>query len=293
MLSYCFIYNPGSNKYKSSQLLSRLKSHLRHFSNSDLIVSQKIGDITEHARSAAGNYDVVVACGGDGTTREVAEGLIGTRARMGIIPMGSGNDFSKSVGIPADIKRAFSILEQGKTRPADLGRCNDFYFINSLGFGFDGLTNRYASQMKPMPGGFKYTLAALKANINSYQFNADIMVDHRRINREYLMVTIANGPVEGGLFKIAPGADPGDGSMDLVLVRPFSRWILPSLLPFFLTGRQEIFAGVSRYPFQDNIRLTLNRPVDIHADGEVIDTRETTFEVQLLPSAISVIGGYK
>ena len=292
MISYCFIYNPGSNKYKSSPLFYRLNSHLRDFPHSDLIVSQKIGDITDHARRAAEIYDVVVACGGDGTTREVAEGLIGTQARMGIIPMGSGNDFAKSVGIPADVEQAFYILEQGKTRTADLGRCNDYYFINSLGFGFDGLTNRYASQMKPLPGGFKYTLAALKANLNSYIFKANIRINHRKINREYLMVTIANGPVEGGLFRIAPGADPCDGSMELVLVQPHSRWVLPFLLPFFLTGSQEIFAGVTRYSFHDKIRLTLSRPVDIHADGEVIDTHETTFEVQLLPSAISVIGGY-
>lgn len=289
-MSYCFIYNPGSNKYKSSPLLHRLKSHLRDFPDSDLIVSQRIGDITGHARRAAEIYDVVVACGGDGTTREVAEGLIGSPARMGIIPMGSGNDFAKSVGIPADIEQAFSILNQGKTLSADLGKCNDFYFINSLGFGFDGLTNRYASQMKPLPGGFKYTLAALKANLNSYSFKAEIKFDHRKINREYLMVTMANGHVEGGLFRIAPGADPCDGSMDLVLVRPYSRWVLPFLLPFFLTGSQEIFSRVSRYTFQDKIRLTLNRPVDIHADGEVIDTPETIFQIQLLPSAISVIG---
>ncbi len=240
------------------------------------------------AREAAQEFNVVVACGGDGTARDVAIGLLGSDAEMGIIPMGSGNDFAKSLAIPLNIKEALSIIERGTSVTVDAGKCNDHYFINTLGFGFDGTTNQIAGESMIRNGTLRYILSALKANLRVRPFYSELELDGERVHSgPLLMLTVANGEVEGGNFKVAPGASNRDGILEFVTIDPVSRWILPLLLPLFFWGKQTL---LPQFTIRKGERATLglDEPVLIHADGETILSSSTEFDIRILKRALKV-----
>ena len=206
MKRYLFIHNPAANRYRSGSYFKRVvalaKQEIEHC---EFVVSKDKHDIRKIVRKEASNYDIIVACGGDGTVRKTAIATLDFDVSLGIIPLGSGNDFTKSLNIPSDLKRALLLLKSEKVADIDVGYCNDIPFMNSLGFGFDGLTNEYASKSKISNGTLRYIFAALKANKNRSISNAEILFrDHQNISKPVIMITAANGRVEGGNFCIAP-----------------------------------------------------------------------------------------
>lgn len=289
MKSCCFLYNPAANRSKADKALRQLELLLAGRGEAVAIRhSRSHGSIRQMAREAARKFDVVVACGGDGTARDVAIGLLGSKTEMGVIPMGSGNDFAKSLDIPLDIKEALTIIEHGQTVAVDAGQCNDHYFINTLGFGFDGTTNRIAGESTIKNGTLRYILAALKANFRAQPFYGELELDGNRVHSgPVLMLTVANGEVEGGNFKIAPGASNRDGKLEFVLIDPISRWVLPLLLPLFIWGKQTV---LSQFTCRKGERalLKLDQPVLVHADGETIQSSSTTFDIRILKKALKV-----
>lgn len=242
------------------------------------------------SRKASREFDVVVACGGDGTIREVAMGLLHSEAAMGIVPFGSGNDFSKSIGVASSLETALNIIRKGEISRIDVGKCNDIYFLNTLGIGFDGLTNYYATKSF-LQGNLKYAWSALKANAKIEPVITAIATRGQSRRRSLLMITLANGRVEGGCFKVAPNAKLNDGMIDVVTVSPVSKIVLPFLLPLFILGRQHILKKVETFK-TDRVQINLDQPTYLHADGEIITTDETEFTAVSIPSALKVIGNF-
>jgi len=259
------------------------------WTGSTVIVSRAQGDIAHLAREAAGTYDVVVACGGDGTIRETAIGLLNqSSTALGILPIGSGNDISKTLDIPISLDRALSILKKGTNKKIDIGKCNDEYFLNTLGIGFDGLTNYYAQQIDSLSGKWLYTIAALKANFVLDPPTVDLNFNEQHIHRKVLMCTVANGKIEGGNFRIAPKASMEDGKLDFILVDPVSKWRLPFLLPYFLTDQGIYLKPVHHYQIS-KLQVKLEKPVPIHADGEQLDCNRLKLDIRIIPTALNVI----
>lgn len=261
------------------------------WSGSTVLTSKKRGDLQSLAREAAASHRVVVACGGDGTVREVASGLMNTGAALGVIPLGSGNDFAKMVKLPGDLEKALAILKKRRTVFIDVGRCNRHYFFNTLGIGFDGMTSYHAGRLQQWRGAMRYILAALKTNLKMDPVEITAEFNSHRIDQKIMMLTAANGRVEGGSFVVAPEAEPDDGLLDIVMIDPISKWILPLLLPLFLTGRQSMLGSVHTYR-TDEIRISLERPMMIHADGEMLpldNARE--IHIEIMPGAMQVVAG--
>lgn len=288
-MSYCFLYNPSSNREKSYKSFLKLKELTADWEDTQYISTRSRIHLKSEAENAGLRYDTVVACGGDGTVRDVAVALLHTDASMGVIPLGSGNDFSKGIGLDKDLESAVEALKRRKTCSISVGKCNDFHFINTLGFGFDGQTNRYAMASNLRFGSLRYALAALKANFLRTPFKVNITIDGTMMDEDdWIMITAANGRVEGGNFIIAPDANPFDELLQLIMIRPISKGLLPFLLPLFLIGRQEWL------PYYEcrkakNVSLKFNRPVYIHADGEQITSGDTKFDITLYPKALTVI----
>jgi len=291
LTSYCFIYNPGANPAVSVKQFERLRKQTAGWERVRYLTSRKMGDLQSLAREAAKHHDVVIACGGDGTAHDVANGLMYTDAAMAVIPMGSGNDFAKSLNMPYDLDEALEIIQSGRTKRIDMGRCNETHFVNSLGIGFDGLANYYAyhSRLKGFP---RYVWGALKANLYQDPMQVTISTDEEERTVSLLMITLANGRVEGGSFIVAPEARHDDGLLDVVTVGPISKFILPFLLPLLMIGRQQRIRQFGSFK-TTNLRIRLDRPAYIHADGEIVDSNETEFEVEVLPSALKVIGNFQ
>lgn len=252
------------------------------------MISGKAGDITRLAREAAARYDVVVACGGDGTVREVASVLRHTEAVMGILPVGSGNDFRKSLGIPRDLDGALAVLENGIPAEVDMGSCNEIPFVNTLGIGFDGMTNRLAAESRVWHGGLRYAWAALRTNFMIKPWKARLWLDDRMQERELFMLTAANGRIEGGNFAIAPTASVIDGLLDFVMLRPVSRAVLPLLLPLVTQGAHRRLPQIEIVRAR-RLEIELEHPVMMHADGETIACSETRLRLETIPKALRIL----
>lgn len=288
-MSYCFLYNPSSNRNRSYNSFLKLKELTADWRDTRFISTESRLHLKSEAKKAALRYDTVVACGGDGTVRDVAVALLKSEASLGVIPLGSGNDFSKSLGLDKDLERSVEVLKRRKTRYISVGKCNDFHFINTLGFGFDGQTNRYAMASKVRFGSLRYALSALKANFLRSPFKVNISIDGTLLDEsDWIMITAANGRVEGGNFVIAQDANPFDELLRIVMIRPISKGLLPFLLPLFLIGKQEWL------PYYEcrkakKASLEFNRPVYIHTDGEQITSNDTKFDITLYPKSLEVI----
>jgi len=287
--TFAFLINPAANRWKSDELHTRLRSEIEgRWPGSAIMLSRKPGHIAGLAKEAAGRYDAVVACGGDGTVREVASVLRHTDTLMGILPAGSGNDFRKSLGIPRDLEGALDILENGTPAEVDMGLCNEIPFVNTLGIGFDGMTNRLAAESGLLHGGLRYAWAALRANFMIKPWKARIWMGEQLQERQLLMLTAANGRVEGGSFTIAPDASVTDGLLDFILLRPVSRALLPILLPIVTQGMHRRLPQLEMWQ-TSRLELELEGPVMMHADGETVNPEGTRLTITCLPKALRIL----
>lgn len=288
----CFIYNPASGRNRSAALFRQLKTSTGSWNGVKYVTSREAGDMADLARRAAERYDIVVACGGDGTVSEISGGLVGGAAALGIVPMGNGNDCAKAMGIPADPGEALRLIRQGDAVRVDTGLCNGRHFINTLGFGYDGLTNRYARSLRRVPGSLKYLLSALRAAGTHRRYVTAIGgegIPEREVSSR-IMVTLANGRVEGGSFQVAPRALIDDGRLQMLEVAPVPRLLLPFLLPLFLVGCQDRLPWV-RYRSVRSCSIRFDRAVPVHADGEIWPEEQKSFEVSVRPGALRCVCG--
>lgn len=289
MKEYCFIYNPAANRKKSLDRYHKLLSLTENWANTDHIIPEDHAELKAVASQAAGEYEVLVACGGDGTVQEIAVSVLHTTSLLGIIPLGSGNDFIKSLNIPTNLQEGLKLIRRKRHKKVDIGSFNHGYFINTLGFGFDGLTNRYATQSGIGNGALRYALGALRANLNREVFRARIEVDGKTIAPdEMMMMTFANGRVEGGSFMISPDSSVSDGSLELVVVRPVPKWLFPIVLPIFLSSFVKKLPYLEYYTGK-HFSIELDRPLEIHSDGEQVSDHDKSFTVEVIPSSVMVI----
>lgn len=287
MKSYAFIYNPAAGGNSAGKVLA-LENKIKEYENIELFQSQTIGDISNFIDRRLDDFDVFVACGGDGTIREIASKLMYTDKKMGIIPMGTGNDLCKTLRIPQNFSEAFDLILKGDSLKIDIGRCNNFIFLNSLGFGFDGLTNKYANRLKHLHPFLCYAISALKAVLFHQSFTVVIKSNDYEVSRNAIMISLANGRVEGGSFWIAPKASITDGKLNCITIRPITKWLIPILLPLFLFKKPHLIPQVISEE-KEGISLSFSKEVDIHADGEIIESNSDSFSITLIPKALDVI----
>jgi YegS/Rv2252/BmrU family lipid kinase len=244
-------------------------------------------------------FSLVVAAGGDGTAHEVVNGLMaasdgGETGTLGIIPIGSGSDFSHTVGLPGDLRGACQRLARGRLRVVDVGRVRvqgqpDRYFDNTVGIGFDGVVTVEALKVKWLRGMALYLPVVLKTVFLSLKVpQVTIEYDGQTLALPALMVCVANGSREGGGFFVAPDAKPDDGLFDLSITREVSRLAMLGLIPHYMKGthvdREPVTMARAR-------RVTISSPDDLvaHADGEVLCTDGHHVECEILPRRLRVV----
>ncbi|WP_428236893.1 diacylglycerol/lipid kinase family protein [Gracilimonas sp.] len=289
--SYCFIINCASNAFRAEAFFRSKEAELEDkFPGTSFIYVRKDDSIAEIAREKSAEHSHVIACGGDGTVNRVANGLIGRDSKLGVIPIGSGNDFAQSIGLSKDFDKNIQVLIQQETKQVDAIKSEWGYFINTTGIGVDGLTNYYASKSGFKSGFLRYFLGGLKALSMSEPFKAKISISglNDAIEQQVWMVAVANGKSEGGKYQISPSSINSDGKVELIVVKAVSRMrlILEFLkLSFGFSFNKKI---VDEYLFTDTVTISTDRVLKSHADGEQVPkTDHYVFEV--LPGALEVI----
>jgi YegS/Rv2252/BmrU family lipid kinase len=225
------------------------------------------GHATELATKAiSSGFNTVVAVGGDGTVNEVAQGLIGKSAQMGIIPVGSGNGLARELGIPMDILKSARTLIEGNQQKIDVCRINNQRFLCTSGIGFDALVSDKMSKATSR-GFWRYIQLTIQESIAFKPFKIKMKVGDVMIEKPVFLVTFANASQFGNNARIAPNASMTDGLIDVVIVNPFNKiW-----LPVFGIG---LFTHIiPKLPFVDcyrakQIELQFAETKFYHFDGE-------------------------
>lgn len=262
-------------------------------------------DASRIAREAvrAGVSRVVVG-GGDGTLSEVVTGLLeaglGGYAELGILPLGSGCDFARSVGVPQGIEEAAALLRDGSRSRVDAARIRyrdergqprTSYFLNEASFGLAGLTvalvNRMGKRFGPR---LAFALGSVGAILRGCEPDVSIRVDERTVFEGRIsMVVAANGRHFGSGMKIAPDALVDDGALDVVIVERLSRMRLLARFPSLYRGTHLRYPEVRHHRgvrIEAILRGDDYAPLDV--DGEAVG--ELSIEVEVLPKAIGIFG---
>ncbi len=287
------IANPAAKHGETSKLvpvIERLLVDLPH----ELVITERPGHATELAAAASG-YDLVVACGGDGTVHEVLNGLMSiteeSRPALGVLPTGSGNDTRRTLGVSTDLTKAALELVTGERKRFDVGRCNGVYFNNSFAAGLDAKVTAKAVEYKvttKRSGLWLYLTALLHVlfnDLNSFKMNI-AFDDQPRALHDTLIIAITQGPTYGGGFFITPDALPDDGLFDVCMIDPFSLPEALYRLPFLIVGRHTRMKPVhmSRHT---RISIECDVPIPAQIDGEVL--LQDHYEIEMLPAAIECV----
>lgn len=239
----------------------------------EIALTERPGHAADLAeRAGLGGFDTVIACGGDGTVHEVVNGLMRLpaerRPAMGVMPLGGGNDFAFALSAFSDPPPF-----QGGEKVIDLARITDdrgrsAYFANSAGLLFDAAVNARSHRLR-LPGFSRYFVATTQSFLLDFRpTRVRLTLDGTATERDLLMLTLGNGPREGGGFYCTPDARIDDGRLDYLAVAPMSRPRVLALLPQVMRGTHAARRGVTLGRFR-TLRLEADASIPIHLDGEL------------------------
>lgn len=290
----CFIINPTADRKRSVRHFAALQKEIdNRWTDAEIVMTSPEKSVVELAREKSSQFDIVVACGGDGTVSQVASGLVGSRAALGVIPIGSGNDFVKTVQLNKSIAECLDILLEGYTTEIDMIRFSgdeEGWCLNTIGMGLDGLANYYAIQSVRLKGFLLYAVGALKACFTFRGTKMSLNIDHEKFENEYLMITLCNGKWEGGQFYVAPEAKLDDGWLDLLMVEKLPLYQILSYLPRFRTGPKESMNGIRSLRCIE-LELYSEKPIYVHSDGEHISGTVQHLKMAVAEKALKVVVG--
>ena len=254
----------------------------------------KAGHAAAFARSAIRqNCDYIIAAGGDGTLNEVINGVArhASEIRVGLLPLGTGNDFARSLKLPTTLAENIDILRAGETRPIDLVRVKSDrtrYFVNVSTGGFSGLVDeKLTPKMKRMWGPLAYVRSAAAALPELHAYRTTVRFDNgEKVRINLYNMIVANGTFVAGGLPVAPQADPADGLLDVVLIPKRSTADMVVLAAQIVLGNH---LGSESILFRRTARLIVNsRPgMWFNADGELVGNEPATFEV--IPRALHFV----
>ncbi len=238
------ILNPYAGRWKAASARPQLETVLNDYGiHAQIIESQAAGEVIGLARAAVeANPGPVLVAGGDGTIGEVINGLFqakpdGVLGPIGSLPLGTANDLVVNLGLPRTLQEAAAAVHAGKTTRIDLGKANDWVFDNNSAVGLEPVVTLYNIRMRRLKGLLRYFVAALRAIADKGEWHMTIEWDDGHFEGPVSLVSVGNCPLTGGLFRMAPAADPTDGRLTFVYGYAPTRRKMLSLLPRTISGR--------------------------------------------------------
>lgn len=293
MPSVFVVHNPNSGRAELAQV------HRRFDGRSDVTVRDT--NSAEHAASLAAQavgegFDVVVAAGGDGTVNSVANGIWKASADvvMGVLPLGTANDFAQTLGVPDDLEQACKLLFSMTSRPIDLVELQTETQRRCLanvasGGNSDRVTEALTDELKQTWGPLCYLRGAIGvlADLESYEVTV-AFDDEPAFQTSLWNIIVANGRTNAGHLLVAPRANPEDGLLDVILIRDGSLGDIASLaaqfaLSDYLESEQVVYRQARSFTLESNPRIRFS------IDGEAMDEQPVAFRAK--PSAVRMITG--
>lgn len=238
------------------------------------------GQATETARQLADQCDLVIAVGGDGTVSDVATGLFGSAAALGIVPVGSTNIIARSLGIPGDPTRAIRLLAGPVAlRPIDVGHCGTRCFLHMAGVGFDAALFGAARPMLKRTLGWVAYLPAAAAALRISPSLIELDIDGQSLAARSPLVLISNGStIIAPEFEVYPGIEIDDGWLDVLVFSTVTPSQIAAALGLTGLGRLHESPLVTRYRAQ-HVHIIADPEMPLQLDGDVRGQTPATFSV--------------
>ncbi|MGQ1891132.1 diacylglycerol/lipid kinase family protein [Thermophagus sp. OGC60D27] len=280
-----FIINPASGPGRRKELKNALlkEAEILGF---DVVYSKKPGHAFSLSSQAAGEYDIVVAVGGDGTVNEVGRGLLHSSTSLGIVPVGSGNGLARFLQIPLKVNRAMEVIRKGSVKSIDVIRINNFYSFNVAGVGFDAyISHQFAHKKKRGPLAYLQLISKEFPKYKSEHYS--LTVDGESIEMDAFLISFANSSQYGNNVHIAPGALIDDGLIDVCLIKDFPKFSAPALL-FSLLDQSIDKSKYDTILKARKIKIQHPSPLLGHIDGEPVHFGRDA-DIEILPLSLNVI----
>lgn len=313
------ILNPTSGGGKGRRVRAEIERELsRRGVLFTLEETRYPGHAVDLAREAAARgVGTVIAAGGDGTVHEVSNGLLRARQDrlrkgdgpvLGVVPIGTGNDFIKVVSGSMDRERAYAVLAAGEVHYFDVGRVSweggAEYFVNGAGTGIDVEVVRQVKRMPRLPGVVSYLVGLFRALVWFESIPVRVRLDAEAIEQKVMIVAIGNGRCIGGGFYVAPTAEPDDGRLDVCIVQELDYLGIARVLPRVMRGTHGALPEViMRQARSIEIEATGPAPLFFQLDGELreprnarrlrIELEHSVLPVLAQPAAVRAGGGVR
>lgn len=285
------VLNPTSGHERGPDYVELLSSRLRErYDAVEFAVTTGSGD----AEAAAGvavrdGCTALFVAGGDGTLNEVLNGLQSAgaldRVAIGVVPLGTGNDFASALGIPAGVEEAVEALSLASELRVDLGQVNGRVFVNTSGGGFIAeVSTAVTPQLKTIAGRLAYLIGGAQALMEFEPVHATVVLEpgSRRLRHPLHAFAVCNSRLIGGGRLIAPDAVIDDGLLDVCLIEAMSAMEFVALARKVADGEHVHDARVL-YLQASSLDIELERAVKVNTDGEVFEGRRCQYRV--LPKA--------
>jgi diacylglycerol kinase (ATP) len=294
------ILNPYSNRWNSKKRWPEAEKALQAVGvDFELSVSDHPRQLIDLACDAAEKgFSPIIAAGGDGTIGEVVNGLAKASKTendllgpLGIMPLGSANDLVDNLKIPKDLGEAAKVIAAGNFKKMDVGCVNGFYFANNSGIGLEPYITLKQEKITWIKGIGRYLVATVQGIWDNPQWNASIEWDDGKYEGPILLVSVGNAPRTGGVFFMAPHADPFDGKLTFVHGYRKTRGQIFKLLPKTMKPAEGSYVEMECIHEQHAtwIKIILNRPTPAHTDGEIFSTEVSEFDYKIHPKRLKIL----
>ncbi len=303
--TFLIVVNPVSGRGRGLRTAKAVAQELRDRGHNVTVRrTTRSGDaeamVMEQGQTEDAQPDCIVACGGDGTIQEIANGLVSlknTNANdanrdtvvpvMGLAPSGRCNDFGRALGISRKAEFIADVLAEGTPMPIDLGRVNDRCFCTVATIGIDAAVSSYVDTMRvPITGTMAYLYGALRVLFRYVPQQLKISGDFGTIERPVFLASSANTSTYGGAIPIVPGAAPTDGLLDLCVINHMRTLRTLAMVGRVLRGR-HVEAPEVQIIRTERLTIETDPPLELWADGERIG--HTPAAITALPGAVRIM----
>jgi YegS/Rv2252/BmrU family lipid kinase len=300
------ILNPFANHHQAVGKSTSVEAALKEAGlNYEIVTTKSRGDAI-HLAASASDYDAVVAGGGDGTVNEVVNGLLSTSGDgpslpLGVLPLGTANDFSDMTGLPRDLTRAAEVIAGGFTRQVDAGMVSystsnrdgsvewhNRFFDNSCGVAMEPSVALEVARMTRLSGNIRYIVGMIRAFLKLKAWHIQVHWDGGCFESPTLLLTVANSPRTGGIFNVAPNACMDDGLFDVIFAPDMPKYEALTILPRLVKGSHINHNKISTLR-TTRLWISSDPGTPMHVDGELITESAKVVNYQVLPGKITLL----
>ncbi len=290
---YLLIVNPEAGSRSTMKALPEIERLFRERkAEYEFHFTKDKGHATQLVKEVGSGFDVIVSVGGDGTINEIVNGMPELNKPMGIIPIGTGNDFARTCSIEiGNLEAAVDVLLAHEVKKIDIGEVDGRRFVNVLGLGFEGMANDYGAVLSFLKGTPKYLLAIGGAFLTYRRMPLRVKFNDMEMDEKVFLLSVGNGWNVGGGLQLTPKAVIDDGFFDICYVRNITRFRIIQAFTKLYDGTADQVPEVEMHQTKE-LEIMSDQFIRAHVDGESFDPKQKSFKISLIPKAQEIIGNW-